>query len=199
MSHQDHHHDLEPIREELQKTARGSNGREFWRSLEELADTERFRAFLHREFPALNASEADPTMLDSNGRRNFMKLMSASMALAGLTACTKQPLEHVIPYVKVPEGLVPGKTSFYATSMPLGGVAQALLVESHEGRPTKIEGNPDHPSSKGATDLFAQASILELYDPDRSQTVTHMGDIRPYAAFVAAMRDDGSHDVAKPA
>ena len=98
------------------------SGREFWRSLEELAGTDKFRDFLHREFPALNAPETDPSMLDSNGRRNFMKLMGASLALAGLTACTRQPKEFVVPYVKTPDGLVPGKTQFYATAMPQGGV-----------------------------------------------------------------------------
>ena len=187
MSHQDHHHDLEPIREELEQAARGRNGRDFWRSLEELADTDKFREFLHREFPALNAPETDPSLLDPNGRRNFMKLMSASLALAGLTACTRQPKEYVVPYVKVPEGLVPGKSSFYATSMTLGGVAQGLLVESNEGRPTKIEGNPDHPT-RGGTDIFAQASVLSLYDPDRSQSITYLGDVRTWGDFLNGFR-----------
>jgi len=187
MSHQDHHHDIEPMREELDQTVRGKNGREFWRSLDELSGTERFREFLHREFPALNAPETDPSLLDPTGRRNFMKLMSASLALAGLTACTKQPKEYVVPYVKVPEGLVPGKASFFATSMTLGGVAQGLLVESNEGRPTKIEGNPDHPT-RGGTDVFAQASVLSLYDPDRSQSVTYLGDVRTWGDFLNAFR-----------
>ena len=97
MSHQDHHHDIDPMRQEIEQATRGRSGREFWRSLEELADTEKFRAFLHREFPALNAPEADPAMLDPTGRRNFMKLMSASLAMAGLTACTRQPTEYIVP------------------------------------------------------------------------------------------------------
>ncbi|MBS1788920.1 MAG: TAT-variant-translocated molybdopterin oxidoreductase [Acidobacteria bacterium] len=180
MSHRDHHHDLEPVREAIRR----KNGREFWRSLEELAGTDKFRDFLHREFPALNAPETDPSMLDSNGRRNFMKLMGASLALAGLTACTRQPLEHVVPYVKTPDGLVPGKPQFYATAMPLNGVATGLLVESHEGRPTKIEGNPDHPGSLGATDVLAQASVLGLYDPDRSQSARKLGDSRTWGDFL---------------
>ncbi len=179
MSHRDHHHDLEPVREAISR----KSGREFWRSLEELAGTDKFRDFLHREFPALNAPETDPSMLDPNGRRNFMKLMGASLALAGLTACTRQPLEHVVPYVKTPDGLVPGKPQFYATAMPLNGVASGLLVESHEGRPTKIEGNPDHPGSLGATDIFAQASVLGLYDPDRSQSAMKLGDARTWGEF----------------
>lgn len=180
MSHRDHHHDLEPVREAISR----KTGREFWRSLEELAGTDKFRDFLHREFPALNAPETDPSMLDSTGRRNFMKLMGASLALAGLTACTRQPLEHVVPYVKTPDGLVPGKPQFYATAMTLNGVASGLLVESHEGRPTKIEGNPDHPGSLGATDIFAQASVLGLYDPDRSQSALKLGDARTWGDFL---------------
>ena len=110
------------------------------------------------------------------------------MALAGVTACTVQPTELIVPYVRQPEEEIPGKPLFFATAMSLGGVATGLLVESHEGRPTKVEGNPDHPASHGATDLFAQASVLTLYDPDRSQTITQLGEIRPWNTFVAAAR-----------
>jgi MoCo/4Fe-4S cofactor protein with predicted Tat translocation signal len=184
MSHRDHHHDLEPIREKLRR----KTGREFWRSLEEMAGTDNFRDFLHREFPSLNAPDTDPSLLDPGGRRNFMKLMGASLALAGLTACTRQPKEYAVPYVRTPEGLVPGKTQFYATAMPLGGVATGLLVESHEGRPTKIEGNLDHPASLGATDVFAQASVLQLYDPDRSQSAMKFGDPRTWGDFLNELR-----------
>ena len=134
-------------------------------------------------FPS-NASE----WLDPVGRRGFLKLMSASMALAGVTACTVQPQELIVPYVRQPEEEIPGKPLFFATAMTLGGVASGLLVESHEGRPTKIEGNPDHPASQGATDLFAQGSILTLYDPDRSQTILQLGEIRPWSAVIAAVR-----------
>ncbi len=170
--------DLTPLRSKLA----GTRGRQYWRSLEEVAGTPEFAEYLNREFPE-NASE----WLDPKGRRGFLKLMGASLALAGVSACTRQPEEQIVPYVRQPEELVPGRPLYYATAMPFDGAGVGLLVESHEGRPTKIEGNPDHPSSKGATDIFAQASILELYDPDRSQTVTHLGDIRPYAAFVAAL------------
>ena len=120
------------------------------------------------------------------GRRSFLKLMGASLALAGVSACTRQPNEELVPYVRQPEELVPGKPLFFATAMPMNGAGIGLLVESHEGRPTKIEGNPDHPSSRGATDVFAQAAILGLYDPDRSQTLTNLGEIRPFSTFVAA-------------
>src|SRR6185369_11250392 len=154
-----------------------------WRSLESVAETAEFKEFLHREFPS-NASE----WLDPVGRRSFLKLMSASMALAGVTACTVQPAELIVPYVRQPEEEIPGRPLYFATAMTLGGVASGLLIESHEGRPTKVEGNPDHPASNGATDLFAQGSVLTLYDPDRSQTITQLGEIRPWSAVVASIR-----------
>jgi molybdopterin-containing oxidoreductase family iron-sulfur binding subunit len=172
--------DLEALRGRLEAT----RGREYWRSLESLAETPEFKEFLHREFPQ-NASE----WLDPVGRRSFLKLMGASLALAGVSACTRQPDEEIIPYVRQPEEEVPGKPLFFATAMPMNGAGIGLLVESHEGRPTKVEGNPDHPSSRGATDLFAQASILGLYDPDRSRNVTNLGDIRPFSAFTVAIQD----------
>jgi len=104
--------------------------------------------------------------------------------LRGLSGCGRTPEQFVVPYVKQPEGMVLGKPQFYATAMPFGADAIGLLVESHEGRPTKIEGNPDHPSSLGATNVFAQASVLNLYDPDRAQTVTKFGEIQTWAAFL---------------
>jgi MoCo/4Fe-4S cofactor protein with predicted Tat translocation signal len=160
-----------------------ARGRRFWRSFEELADTPAFRSFVHREFPQ-QASE----WLDPVGRRGFLKLMGASLALAG-AACTRQPEELIVPYVRQPENLVPGRPLYFATTMPLGGRGLGLLVESHEGRPTKVEGNPDHPASLGATDAFAQASVLQLYDPDRSSALTFLGEIRSWGAFVQAMRN----------
>src|SRR5689334_19438108 len=169
--------DIDALRAQLD----GTRGKEYWRSLEALSGTSEFKEFLHREFPQ-NASE----WLDPVGRRGFLKLMSASLALAGVSACTRQPNEELVPYVRQPEEIVPGKPLFYATAMPFAGVGMGLLVESHEGRPTKIEGNPDHPSSRGATDIFAQASILGLYDPDRSQTLTNLGEIRPFSTFASA-------------
>jgi len=130
-------------------------GKAFWRTLDELADDPSFVERLHNEFPSEVEAITDPTT-----RRSFMKLMGASLALAGVTACTTQPEEAIVPYVRQPEDLVPGKPMLYATAMTTGGVATGLLVESHEGRPTKIEGNPLHPSSLGAADVFAQAAIL---------------------------------------
>jgi hypothetical protein len=115
--------------------------------------------------------------------------MSASLALAGVSAaCTVQPDELIVPYVRQPEEEIPGRPLFFATAMTLGGVATGLLIESHEGRPTKAEGNPDHPGSLGATDLYAQGSLLTMYDPDRSQSILQLGEIRPWSAFITAIR-----------
>ena len=140
------------------------------------------------EFPpqAIGWSEDEDA---EEGRRNFLKLMGASLALAGLTACTRQPTEHIMPYVRQPEDLIPGKPLFYATAMTLGGVANGVLAESHEGRPTKIEGNPEHPATLGACDVFSQASVLGLYDPDRSQALTLEGEISSWGTLTNALRD----------
>ena len=171
--------DLASIRARLA----AGGGRQYWQSLDELADSPSFQALVAREFPA-QASE----WLDPKGRRGFLKLMGASIALAGATACTRQPDELLVPYVRQPEEVVPGRPLYFATAMTLGGIATGLLAESHVGRPTKLEGNPEHPSSLGATDLLAQASILTMYDPDRSRAITYLGEVRPWASFVAAMQ-----------
>jgi MoCo/4Fe-4S cofactor protein with predicted Tat translocation signal len=160
-----------------------STGRAHWMSLEEVAGAPGFQAFVEREFPE-QASEWD----DPEGRRNFLKIMSASLALAGLSGCTRQPEEKIVPYVRVPENMVPGKPMFFATATLDRGYAKGVLAESHDGRPTKIEGNPEHPVSQGASDVHVQASVLDLYDPDRSQTVIHRSEISTWAAFLAAVR-----------
>src|SRR5688572_3912219 len=108
-------------------------------------------------------------------RRELLEALGASIALGGLAACTQPPDETIVPYVRAPEGVVPGKPLFFATAHVHRGLATGVLVESHMGRPTKIEGNPDHPASLGATDAFAQASIRDLYDPDRAMTITERG------------------------
>ncbi|HVM91749.1 MAG TPA: TAT-variant-translocated molybdopterin oxidoreductase [Terriglobales bacterium] len=159
-----------------------AKGLEYWRSLEELAGSPEFREMMHREFPK-GASE----WLDTVSRRGFLQLMGASLAMAGMTGCTKMPVEEIVPYVRQPEQLIPGRPQFYATAFTLSGYANPLLVESHLGRPTKIEGNTLHPASLGGTDVFAQASVLGLYDPDRAQSVTHLGDVESWASFVAAL------------
>jgi MoCo/4Fe-4S cofactor protein with predicted Tat translocation signal len=175
--------DLASLRAQIHRSADEKTGPEYWRSLEELAGSAEFQEALHREFPK-GASE----WLDSVSRRGFLKVMGASLGLAGMTGCVKLPLEPIVPYVRQPEDVVPGRPMFYATAVTLGGYASPVLVESHLGRPTKIEGNDLHPASLGGTDIFAQASILGLYDPDRSQTVTSMGDVRSWQAFLSAIR-----------
>jgi molybdopterin-containing oxidoreductase family iron-sulfur binding subunit len=171
--------DFAEVKAEIEQTT----GPEYWRSLEELAGSDEFREMMHREFPK-GASE----WLDTFSRRGFLKTMGASLALAGLTGCTKLPDSAIVPYVKQPENLIPGKPMYYATAFTLGGYASPILVESHMFRPTKIEGNPEHPASLGGTDVYAQASLLDLYDPERAQTITYMGDVRSWTAFTEAVK-----------
>jgi molybdopterin-containing oxidoreductase family iron-sulfur binding subunit len=166
--------DLLQIRSRLEAEPRRQ-----WRALEEAAGTEEFLEYLKREFPQ-NASE----WLDPAGRREFLKLMGASLALAGVTACTRQPSEVIVPYVRAAEEIIPGRPLYFATAVTLGGYAQGVLVENHMGRPTKIEGNPEHPASLGATDLLTQAAVLNLYDPDRSQVVLRQGNIAAWTGFL---------------
>jgi MoCo/4Fe-4S cofactor protein with predicted Tat translocation signal len=169
--------DIGEVREKLA----GKEGPAFWQSMEELSEHPDFTELMEREFPRMapRFSEVD--------RRGFLKLMGASMAMAGLTACTKQPTERIVPYVRAPEEFIPSKSTFFATSMTLGGYAMGLLAESHMGRPTKIEGNELHPASLGSSDAFAQAAILGLYDPDRSKKVLQQGVPSTWAMFRNAM------------
>ena len=202
MSDSDRHINFKLMRDHilaLQDVEQPRAGKKYWRSLEELADTPVFREFVAREFPQQSEGWSDPFE-----RRTFLKLMGASLALAGLSGCVFQPPEKIVPYVKQPEEILPGKPLFFATAAPLFGAAIPVLVRSNEGRPTKIEGNPDHPNNRpldfpvedpyrdprgsSTTDIFTQASILGLYDPDRSQTLTFREDIRPWTAFVGAMQ-----------
>ncbi len=171
--------ELDSVRAKLAE----AKGPEYWRSLEELAGSPGFQEMMHREFPK-GASE----WLDAVSRRGFLKLMGASLALAGMTGCTKQPPEPIVPYVRQPEEIVPGRPLTYATAFTLGGYATPLLVTSHMGRPTKIEGNDKHPVSMGGTDVYSQASLLDLYDPDRLQTTTYLGDPYSWGAFLNAFR-----------
>lgn len=183
----------------LQDADTSRTGKKYWRSLEELAESPVFRDLVSREFPR----QADGWH-DAVERRTFIKLMGASLALAGLSGCVFQPPEKIIPNVVPPVDRPPGTSLYYATAAPLFGPATPILVRSFDGRPIKIEGNPDHPNSRpidfpaqdpyrdprgsSATDIFTQASILTLYDPDRSQTVTYREDIRTWTDFVGAMR-----------
>jgi MoCo/4Fe-4S cofactor protein with predicted Tat translocation signal len=176
--------DLDSLRDQINEANnKDASGPEYWRSLEELAGSPAFQEALHREFPK-GASE----WVDSVSRRGFLKVMGASMALAGMTGCVRLPLEPIVPYVRQPEDVIPGRPQFYATAMTLGGYASPLLVESHLGRPTKIEGNDKHPASLGGTDIFAQAHVLGLYDPDRSQSIVSLGDQRSWQSFITAIR-----------
>ncbi len=169
----------------IQKRLERAKGPGYWRSLDELFSTDGFKDYLHREFPRQASEWIDGPDGDDSGRRNFLKIMGASLALAGLSACTKQPTEYVVPYVVEPEKLLAGKPLFYATAFPVSGIANPVLVETHEFRPTKVEGNPQHPASMGSTDVPTQASVLGLYDPDRLQTVNYIGEIRSYTSFLS--------------
>ncbi|MPZ77549.1 MAG: 4Fe-4S dicluster domain-containing protein [Deltaproteobacteria bacterium] len=171
-----HHAATETLRERLNELP-GAH----WRSLEELAGTEQFEAVLENEYP-----RAAALLSAGVSRRDFLRLMAASLALAGLGACGRKPNEPIIPYVQQPEDLILGKPVFYATAFTLAGFATGVLVESHEGRPVKIEGNPQHPASLGATNAFAQAAILDLYDPERSQVLLQDGRISTWDAFAIA-------------
>src|SRR5688572_8427405 len=153
-----------------------------WQSLEELAGSPEFLDFVEHEFP-----QAAMLYRNTVDRRQFLTLMAASLGLAGLSACTPTDQTKIVPYVKPPEEAVPGKPLYFATAMPLRGYGVGLLAESHQGRPTKVEGNPEHPASLGATDILAQASVLTLYDPDRSQNVLNAGQPSTWEAFLQAV------------
>ena len=156
-------------------------GREYWRSLDELAGQPGGRpdpelvAWLEEELPPAS-------------RRHFLKLMGASLGLAGLTSC-RWPRELIVPFARRPEDRIPGVPQQFATTMEMGGAALGLLVTSFDGRPTKAEGNPLHPASLGGTHLWAQASILELYDPDRSRQVLHQGKPASWDEFAAYLQE----------
>ncbi len=153
----------------------------YWRSLAELEESPESRAFLEREFPE-GASE----LPEGITRRDMMMLLGASLSLAGLSGCIRRPVEEIVPYVTAPEDSVPGVPRYYATTMPFRRSAYGLIVESHEGRPTKIEGNPAHPATLGASSARVQASVLGLYDADRSQVVRLKGEQKSWADFVTA-------------
>jgi molybdopterin-containing oxidoreductase family iron-sulfur binding subunit len=171
---------LEAVREKLKDV----RGKRYWQSLDELAGTPEFEAAVARNFPG-SASE----LVDAVSRRGFFKLMGASMALAGLNGCTRQPDETIYPYVKQPEDLIPGKPKYFATAHPFVTGAVPILVKSDQYRPIKIDGNPDHPYNMGSSDPFTQATLLELYDPDRSQHVTYRGENREWAEFIVGLRE----------
>ncbi len=155
-----------------------ATGPTYWRSLDELADTPEFRRFVENEFPTYA-----PSLITKPTRRAFLKLMGASVALAGLTGCRRWPQRKLAPYNARPEGQTPGEPEHYATAYELGGVAKPLLITAYDGRPVKVEGNAEHPASGGAAEAFAQASILDVYDPHRSRAVKRDGKASTWAAF----------------
>src|SRR5437764_3561791 len=157
-------------------------GRNYWRSLEELAETPEFAAAVEREVPRFR------DVLGALDRRRFLQLMAASMALGGLSACGPEPNpRQLLPYVEQPPGIVPGRSRYYATATTQDGYATGVLVAHQMARPVKVEGNPDHPASLGAASAIMQASILTLYDPRRAQTVTKGGQIVSWEGFVTAL------------
>ena len=173
-SHQPNH---SKIRQRLQN----KNGKEYWRSLNELADSEGFDELVREEFPR------QAKLSGAMNRRDFIKVLSASLAMAGLAACTPQPEKKIMPYSRPPEELLPGNPVYYASAMVQDGYAKGVLIETSMGRPIKIEGNPNHPASLGSTDIFMQASILELYDPDRGSQILNQGQVKTWEEFTATL------------
>src|ERR1041384_6164320 len=158
--------------------------RHFWSCLEELAGEESFRDWLTAEFPAAAA------MLDEPGRRQFLKVMGASLLLAGLAGCgNEQRSGHALPYVNQPENIIPGVPRYYATAVTFEGYAQPVLATTYAGRPTKLDGNPEHPVTLGASDAFMQSALFGLYDPERSKTPLHNGAPATWTNFANALTD----------
>jgi molybdopterin-containing oxidoreductase family iron-sulfur binding subunit len=171
---------LEVVREKL----KGVRGKKYWRSVDELANTPEFQEAVEREFPGSPHAWGDDV-----SRRGFLKFMGASAALAGLAGCTKQPDEPIYPYIKQPEDLILGKPNYFATAHPFVTGAVPLLVKSDQYRPIKIDGNPEHPYNQGSSDPFTQATLLYLYDPDRSQHVKFHDENREWAEFAVEFRN----------
>lgn len=173
--------DVGQLRAQLEQIAadRGRDADDMWRSLEELSGDADFQELVDREFPRYAPQE----WADGVSRRGFVQLAGASLGLAGLTACTRQPRERIIPYIEQPENMIPGKPLYYATAMAVSGYGVGVIAESQMGRPTKLAGNTGHPWSAGGTGTFVQAETLNLYDPDRLQSITRRGRILPWEAF----------------
>ena len=177
-----------PVENTTAATSRGSET-EYWQSIDQWMDSTQFKALMQNEFPEDAAEWLDPV-----GRRQFLTLMGASVALAGAVGCNPslKPMsrQKVIPYVRQPDQMLPGVPLFFATTYPgVGGVSQGLVVKQTEGRPIKVEGNPNHPSSLGGTDLISQGTVLGLYDPDRSKDIKKQGTQYGYDKFLEAIKD----------
>jgi molybdopterin-containing oxidoreductase family iron-sulfur binding subunit len=170
---------LAGVREKLAN----QKGKKFWRSVDELADSPDFAELVNEEFPSQASEWIDPV-----SRRSFLKVMGASMALAGLAGCTKQPDEPIYPYVTAPPDLTLGKPDYFASAFPFTTGAVPVLIKSSAYRPIKVDGNPEHPYIRGGSDPITQATLLDMYDPDRSQHVVYRGETRNWASFLAAFR-----------
>ena len=168
---------------EIRRRLAGTTGKRFWTSLEEIVDDGGFRAWLEAEFPQAAA------IMPMRGRREFLKIMGASLLLAGLAGCGEERSDLALPYVNQPEEFTPGVARYYATAVCFEGYAQPVLATTYAGRPTKLDGNPDHPVTKGRSDAFMQAAVLQLYDPDRSQGPAHRATPSTWAAFERALAD----------
>jgi molybdopterin-containing oxidoreductase family iron-sulfur binding subunit len=169
---------------QIRQQLKGTTGKRYWRSVDELANTPEFQAAVEKEFPGSPHGWGDEV-----SRRGFLKFMGASAALAGLAGCTKQPDEPIYPYIKAPEDLILGKPMYFATAHPFVTGAVPLLVKTDQFRPIKIDGNPEHPYNQGSSDPFTQATLLDLFDPDRSQHVTYRGENREWAEFAVELRN----------
>src|ERR1700758_5430025 len=169
---------LEAVRAELDRSAG-------WQGLDHAAAHPGFDRRMEQEFPAQASEWVDPV-----SRRGFMKLMGASLAMAGLAGCTKQPDEPLYPYVKAPEDLILGRPNYFATAFPFTTGALPLLVKSDAYRPIKVDGNPEHPMSMGGSDPLSQGSLLGLYDPDRSQHVLYHLETSTFGNFQTALLRD---------
>ncbi|HTX40655.1 MAG TPA: TAT-variant-translocated molybdopterin oxidoreductase [Acidobacteriaceae bacterium] len=172
-----------PTLAEVREKLANQKGKRYWRSIDELAETPEFQELVAKEFP-----EQSSEWIDSVSRRGFLKVMGASLALAGLAGCTKQPDELIYPYVKAPEDLILGKPVYFASAFPFTTGAVPTLIKTEAYRPIKVEGNPEHPYNQGGTDPITQATLLDMYDPDRSQHVLNRGETRPWISFVAEFR-----------
>jgi MoCo/4Fe-4S cofactor protein with predicted Tat translocation signal len=175
---------LASARAELDGSSAQSSRRN-WQGVDQAAAEPGFERRMEREFPAQASEWVDPV-----SRRGFMKLMGASLAMAGLAGCTKQPDEPIYPYIKQPEDLILGRPNYFATAFPFPGGALPLLVKSDAYRPIKIDGNPEHPMSKGGSDPLSQGSLLGLYDPDRSQRVLYRQEASTWGDFQRALIRD---------
>ena len=168
---------------EVREKLAGQKGKKYWRSIDELAETPEFAELVTKEFPSQASEWIDPV-----SRRSFLKVMGASMALAGLAGCTKQPDEAIYPYVQAPEDLILGKPVYFTSAFPFNTGTVPLLVKTDAYRPIKIDGNPEHPYTQGGSDPITQATLLDMYDPDRSQHVLYRGEQRPWPQFLGEFR-----------